>query len=160
MFKTKDSEIAIAPSNDAIYERLLNALGATELRERSDFKTNDLRMKNRSSICAEIEKYTIQQTTEYWIERLNAAGVPCGPVNNLREALVDDPQNKDQHAVVQIHHPGHGNVSMLGPPLQFDGKWRVDSTPAPALGEHTEDILSQIGLTSAEISSLRSKGAI
>ena len=160
IFRTQDSQIAIAPGNDEIYDRLLDALEARELHDRPEFKTNDLRMINRRAICDEIEKRTKVQTTAHWVEVLNAAGVPCGPVNNLRDALIDDPQNADQNAVVQVDHPGHGRVSMLGSPLKIDDTPLPISSPAPRLGEHTNEILERLGIQEVEIDALKSKGII
>jgi crotonobetainyl-CoA:carnitine CoA-transferase CaiB-like acyl-CoA transferase len=160
IFRTKDSEIAIAPGNDAIYDRLLEALGAQELRDHPDFKTNDLRLRNRAAIFAEIEKRTRNETSEYWIEALNDAGVPCGPVNNLRDALVDDPQSKDQKTVVTVEHPGFGDVSMLSSPLLFEGVKLPVNLPAPRLGEHTDEILDRIGIQRDVADELRKKGVL
>ena len=160
IFRTRDSEIAIAPGNDAIYDRLLDALGAQELRDHPDFKTNDLRLRNRVSIFTEIEKRTQTETSKYWIETLNAAGVPCGPLNNLRDALVDDPQSKDQQTVVTVEHPGYGDVSMLGSPLQFDGSKLPVNLPAPRLGEHTDEILELIGIQKDTADELRQRGVL
>ena len=160
IFRTKDSEIAIAPGNDEIYSRLLTALDANTLSERPEFKTNKLRLQNRDLICAEVESRTKKQTTAYWVKVLNDAGVPCGPVNNLRESLIDDPQNADQNAIIKVEHEGHGAVSMLGPPLQFDNSPLRVSLPAPKLGEHTEEILQRIGMNKNDIDRLKSMGAI
>src|SRR5690606_31681227 len=85
LFETADGQVAIAPSNDAMYEKLLDALELQELRTHPDFQANADRMLNRTSIKAIVEARTREQPTHYWIERLNRYGVPCGPVMNLRE---------------------------------------------------------------------------
>ena len=160
IFRTKDSEVAISPGNDAIYQKFIDALGAQELRDHPDFKTNDLRMQHRKAIHTEIEKRTKSQTSNHWITLLNAAGVPCGRVNDLRDALVDDPQNIDQQTVVRVAHPGHGEVSMLGSPLQFDGTKLPVNSPAPKLGEHTDEVLESVGISKSTVDKLKQKGVL
>ena len=113
LFRTADSEIAIAPAGEAMYLRLLRALDAEKLRGRAEFATNALRAENRAAINAEIEARTTRETSEHWIRVLNEAGVPCSPVMHL-DQVFDDPQVIDQRSVVTVPHPGHGDVSIFG----------------------------------------------
>jgi crotonobetainyl-CoA:carnitine CoA-transferase CaiB-like acyl-CoA transferase len=78
MFQTRDGEVAVAPSQEQSYQRLIDALGLAELRGDPRFATNDLRVRNRDAVNAAIEARLVTETTEYWIDKLNAAGVPCG----------------------------------------------------------------------------------
>ena len=87
MFRTRDGEVALAPSQEQSYQRLVDALGLPELRADPRFATNDLRVKNRPAINAAIEARLQTETTDHWIEKLNAAGVPCGRVMGLAEGL-------------------------------------------------------------------------
>src|SRR5438067_6346812 len=80
MFATQDGEVALAPSQEQSYQRLVDALAVPELREDPRFRTNDLRVENRAAINAAVEARLVTETTAYWIEQLNAAGVPCGRV--------------------------------------------------------------------------------
>ena len=80
MFRTRDGEVALAPSQEQSYQRLIDALGLAELRADPRFATNDLRVRNRAPVNAAIEAQLVTETTEYWIDTLNAAGVPCGRV--------------------------------------------------------------------------------
>src|SRR5438067_5996962 len=118
MFRTRDGEVALAPSQEQSYQRLIDALGLAELREDPHFAANDLRVKNRAAINAAIEARLQTETTDYWIEKLNAAGVPCGRVMGLAEVFAD-PQVIDQEMVLRQEHPGHGAVQMLGFPIKF-----------------------------------------
>ena len=111
MFRTRDGEVALAPSQEQSYQRLIDALGLAELRADPRFATNDLRVRNRAAINAEIETRLIAETTEHWIETLNAAGVPCGRVMGLAEVFAD-PQVIDQEMVLEQEHPGRGTVRM------------------------------------------------
>ena len=118
LFRTKDGAVALAPSQEQSYQRLVDALGMPELRDDPRFRTNDLRVENRRAINTAIEERLESGISDYWIERLNAAGVPCDRVMSLPEIFAD-PQAIDQEMVVDVEHPGHGEVRMLGFPVKF-----------------------------------------
>jgi crotonobetainyl-CoA:carnitine CoA-transferase CaiB-like acyl-CoA transferase len=157
LFRTADGEIAIAPAGEAMYLRLLRALDAGSLRERPEFATNALRAKDRAAINAEIEARTTRETSDHWIRVLNEAGVPCSPVMHLDQVFAD-PQVIDQQSVVTVAHPGHGDVSMLGSALHVDGAPLPVRRPAPALGEHTAEVLGELGYSTEAIIRLRERG--
>ena len=159
LFRTADGEIAIAAAGEGMYRRLLKALNAEELLQRKDFATNADRFTNRPAINAEVEARTIQFSTDHWIAIMNEAGVPCGRVMNLHEVFADA-QNIDQHVSGTIEHPGHGKVEMLTTPLRIDGAVPPLRMPAPSLGEHTDQVLSQMGYSAAQIAALRKAGVI
>jgi len=94
MFRTADGEVAIAPSSEAVYFRLLGAIGAPELRNHPDFRSNDDRVRNRRAMNVAIEERLKSGRSAYWIEKLNAAGVPCDRVMTLPEVFAD-PQTRD-----------------------------------------------------------------
>ncbi|HEX5453163.1 MAG TPA: CoA transferase [Stellaceae bacterium] len=159
MFRTKDGEVALAPSQEQSYQRLLDALDAGALRDDPRFRTNDLRVRNRAAINAEIERRLASGTTAQWIERLNAAGVPCGRVYGLADVFAD-PQIADQEMVVSREHPGHGTVRMLGFPLKFaEAPCRL-RRPAPEVGGDSDAVLAELGYTTAEIVALRQAGVV
>jgi crotonobetainyl-CoA:carnitine CoA-transferase CaiB-like acyl-CoA transferase len=157
LFRTADGEIAIAPAGEAMYLRLLRALDAESLRERPEFATNALRAKDRAAINAEIEARTTRETSDHWIRVLNEAGVPCSPVMHLDQVFAD-PQVIDQQSVVTVAHPGHGDVSMLGSALHVDGAPLPVRRAAPALGEHTAEVLGELGYSTEAIIQLRERG--
>jgi crotonobetainyl-CoA:carnitine CoA-transferase CaiB-like acyl-CoA transferase len=140
LFATSDGEIAIAPSNDAVYRRLLQALDLEALRDHPDFATNALRMRHRASINALVGAKLALQPRAHWLAVLNAAGVPCGLVQGLGEAL-ESPQAQHQQMVIEAEHPGHGVVRMLGFPIKFAAAPCQLRLPAPALGADTEAVL-------------------
>jgi CoA:oxalate CoA-transferase len=159
LFRTRDGEVAIAPSQEESYQRLLDALDLGELRQWPQFASNDLRVQNRAAINARVEARLQENTSEHWIARLNAAGVPCDRVKNLAEVFAD-PQTLDQEMVLSVDHPGHGEVKMLGFPIKFaDEPCRI-RRPAPDLGADTDAILAQMGYAPGEIARLREAGAI
>jgi crotonobetainyl-CoA:carnitine CoA-transferase CaiB-like acyl-CoA transferase len=154
MFRTKDGEVALAPSQEQSYQRLLDALDAAEMRDDPRFRTNDLRVANRAATNAEIEARLTGDTTEHWIARLNAAGVPCGRVMGLAEVFAD-PQVVDQEMVLTQHHPGHGDVKMLGFPVKFAEAPCQLRRPAPEVGGDSDAVLRELGYSAEEIAGLR-----
>jgi len=159
LFRTSDGEVAIAPSTEIVYRKLLDAIGAPELRHHPDFLTNEKRVKNRAAINAAIEARLRGNTSEHWIAVLNGAGVPCGRVMNLAEVFAD-PQVREQEMVLTVDHPGHGPVEMLGFPLKFSANPCRVRRPAPRLGADTDDVLREAGLTQTMIDNLRAKGIV
>ena len=159
MFRTQDGEVALAPSQEQSYQRLVDAIGAPELRDDPRFRTNDLRVANRAAINATIEERLCADTTEHWIERLNAAGVPCGRVMGLSEVFAD-PQVEDQEMVLTQMHPGHGAVRMLGFPIKFaEAPCRL-RRPAPEIGGDTDAVLGELGYSGEEIAGMRGAGVV
>jgi crotonobetainyl-CoA:carnitine CoA-transferase CaiB-like acyl-CoA transferase len=150
LFTAQDGEIAIAPSNDGVYAKLLAALDLEALREHADFRTNDLRVQHREAINALIHERIAQAPKAYWIQRLNAAGVPCGVVMNLAEVFAD-PQVVSQEMVLAIPHPGHGTVKMTGFPLKFREAPLAVRYAAPDLGAHTAVVLRALGYSDVDL---------
>ena len=145
LFQAADGQVAIAPSNDQVYFKLLDALGLSHLRTHPDFLTNRDRFERRSAINALIEEQTLKHSIAHWLEVLNAAGVPCGRVMNLKEVF-DDPQIRHQQMRVTIDHPRHGPLDVLGFPIKFtDDPCRMHRVP-PDLGADTKAILRRAGL--------------
>ncbi|KGD89238.1 carnitine dehydratase [Achromobacter sp. RTa] len=158
LFETADGQVAIAPSNDAMYEKFLDALELQSLRSHPDFQANADRMLNRESIKAVIEARTRQESSRYWIERLNQYGVPCGQVLNLREVF-DDPQVADQEMAIDVPHPDGQQVRMLGFPIKFAESPCRARTPAPSLGGDTVAVLRELGLPEPRIQELLAKNS-
>jgi crotonobetainyl-CoA:carnitine CoA-transferase CaiB-like acyl-CoA transferase len=159
MFRTSDGEVALAPSQEQSYQRLVDAIEAPELRDDPRFATNDLRVANRAAINEAVEAKLQSGTIVYWIEKLNAAGVPCGRVMGLPEVFAD-PQVIEQEMVLTQHHPGHGDVRMLGFPVKFADAPCALRRPAPDLGADTDAVLQEFGYSSEEIARLRKSKVI
>jgi CoA:oxalate CoA-transferase len=159
MFRTADGEVALAPSQEQSYQRLVDALEMPELRTDPRFATNDLRVANRAAMNAAIEARLATGTTAHWIETLNAAGVPCGRVMGLAEVFTD-PQVRAQEMVVTQHHPGHGDVRMLGFPIKFAEAPCQLRRPAPEVGADSDAVLAALGYSADEIARLRGDGVV
>lgn len=159
LFETADGQVAIAPSNDVVYHKLLDALELPELRTDPRFATNADRMRNRGAITEAIQTRTRQHTSAHWIERLNRFGVPCGQVLNLQEVF-EDPQVQDQRMAIDVPHGGHGDVRMLGFPIKFAQAEARPVQAAPALGADTRDVLLRFGFAQEDIRGLQERGVI
>ena len=159
LFHAIDGEVAIAPSTPPIVRRLMQELGLESLLDEPAFATNDARMANRERLKALINEKIGAATVEAWIERLNRAGVPCGRVMTL-EGVFADPQVLAQEMVIEADHPGHGPVRMTGFPVKLSATPARLRLPAPALGEHTDQILADLGYPPARIAALRTGGVI
>ncbi len=157
LFEAADGEVAIAPSNDQVYFKLLDALGLNHLRDHPSFRTNADRFAHRPEINAEIAAVTRTRPIEHWLDVLNAAGVPCGRVMGLKEVFTD-PQIRHQQMRITIDDPVHGPLDVLGFPIKFtDGPCRIHRRP-PALGADTDAILTGLGYSTEAIAALRAKG--
>jgi len=159
LFETADGQVAIAPSNDVVYHKLLDALELSELRADPRFATNADRMRNRGAITEAIQTRTRQHTSAHWIERLNRFGVPCGQVLNLQEVF-EDPQVQDQRMAIDVPHGDHGDVRMLGFPIKFAQAEARPVQAAPALGADTRDVLLRFGFAQEDIRGLQERGVI
>jgi CoA:oxalate CoA-transferase len=143
LFPTRDGQIALAPADNTFFGRLADAIGLPDLKTDPLYATNTTRVANRARINAIVGGRLATETTAYWVETLNKAGVPCGPVNGVAEAL-SDPQITEQQMVLTVPHPGHGDLRLLGFPMKFsETPCRIRRT-APGLGEHTEEILAEL----------------
>ena len=159
LFEASDGQIAVAPSNDSFYFKLLAALDLQHLKDRPEFANNSLRFEHRSAINGEINARTRLMPVAHWIEVINRAGVPCGRVLNMAEVFAD-PQTQHQQMRVTIDHPVHGALDVLGFPIKFTQAPCTMHRPPPALGGDTDAILEELGLGPAQIGHLRQAKAI
>lgn len=154
LFEALDGQVAIAPSNDTVYFKLIDALGVPELRDHPDFRTPADRFARRPGINEVINQVTRTRPIEHWVSVLNAAGVPCGRVLNLQQVF-DDPQVAHQQMRLRIDHPQHGPMDVLGFPIKFTQEpCRIHRLP-PELGADTEPVLRALGLDDDAIAHLR-----
>jgi formyl-CoA transferase len=145
-----DGYITLGSANDRLFERLCAVLGHPEWTTDPDYADATLRVRNRAALAGRIERITVRDTRQQWLARLEAAGIPCGPINNYAEAFAD-PQIRARGMVVEIEHPTLGRVRMPGSPIKMSETPPVVARRAPLLGEHTRDVLREAGYSDAEI---------
>ena len=160
MFQAKDGPMVVAVGNDGQFAKLCGLLGFPELPQDPRFLTNPLRVQHRDALIPQLEKAFAQKTAGEWITSLTQLGVPCGPLNNIQQVF-DDPHVQSRGMQVQIPHPRAGSVPALANPARLLETPPQYERPAPALGEHTREILSSVlGLTEAEIDQLAAEKVI
>jgi len=159
MFPTIDGHINIATAGSDIFIRLCDAIGASSLATDPRFTTGQSRSKHRVELNALIGEQTALKTTAEWVEALNAAGVPCGPINSI-DAVFDDPQVNHLGLAQPVHNPAIGDTQILGQALQYGDQPFSVRRPAPEIGEHSDEILAWLGYDKAAIEALHSKGTI
>ena len=159
LFPTRDGQIALAPPDDEFFGRLMDALGESALKTDPLYATQPARLVNRARINAIVGGRLAAHPTSHWVAVLNAAGVPCGPVNTIQDVF-DDPQILAQEMVMDVPHPGHGTVRMLGFPMKLSETPCQVRRPAPELGEHADEILTELGYGVTDLAALRANGVI
>jgi crotonobetainyl-CoA:carnitine CoA-transferase CaiB-like acyl-CoA transferase len=142
LFRARDGQIAVAPSNDTYVRRFLSAIGLEELLRDPTFADNAARVSNRPALNARIDAVTAGHTVEHWIRVINDAGCPCGRVLEL-DQVFDDPQVLAQDLVIEWPREDGGSIRMTGFPVKLSRTPCTLHRPPPRLGEHDEEILQR-----------------
>ena len=158
-FPTADGWVNVGAANQGNWLRLLTALEAQDLGSDPRFVQNVNRMQNLAALEAALTPLFKRRTTAEWLERLEAAGVPAGPVLDIAE-MQADPQTLAREMVVETTHPVAGRVKTIGLPLKFSETPGSVRRPAPAFGQHTREVLREHGFSDAEIDEMAAQGAI
>ncbi|HEX4174139.1 MAG TPA: CaiB/BaiF CoA-transferase family protein, partial [Acetobacteraceae bacterium] len=160
VFPTADGHIVLSIGNDPTFKRFCEAFALTHLLEDARFATNAARVQNRQLVTDTLTSVMQGQTTTWWVERLEALKIGCGPINKLSEVFAD-PHVVARGMVREMTHGSGETVKVIGNPV------RLSETPAdyriapPLLGEHTEQVLrDRLGLTASKIAGLREKGVV
>jgi crotonobetainyl-CoA:carnitine CoA-transferase CaiB-like acyl-CoA transferase len=159
VFTTADGHINIAASGQVMYRRLCEAIGANHLLEDARFRTLADRSKNRKAMNEELNRVLVARTSAEWIEMLNKAGVPSGPILNVKQVF-DDPQVQHLGLAQPVRHTERGEIRVQGLPAALSRTPGAIRKPAPVHGEHTDEILAEIGYSREEIAQLRRAGAV
>jgi crotonobetainyl-CoA:carnitine CoA-transferase CaiB-like acyl-CoA transferase len=158
-FQTSDGYINVGCGNERLWTKFCEITELRDLLRDSRFKDNALRTKNQAELSKRIEPVMRQKRTCEWMQLFDTAGIPCGPIYSLKEA-VEDPQIVSRDMVIEYEHPKVGKIKSLGFSVKFSELEFSVKLPPPLLGEHNVEILSSLGLPQAEIRELESEGVI
>jgi formyl-CoA transferase len=159
VFPTADGHVNIAASGQHMFRRLCEALEAPALVSDPDFATADKRSQNRARLNAELAKRTRHYAGAELVERLNAAGVPSGPIYAIDQVFAD-PQVQHLGVAVPMPHPQRGDVAVVNQAVALSRTPSVIDRPTPQLGQHTDEILAELGYDDAAIADLRARKVI
>jgi len=160
VFPTQDGYINIAAAGDKMWKRAAEALGAAALIDHPEHATPPLRSQNRKALNERIGEVTRTNTSAHWIEALNKAGVPCGPINTIDKTFAE-PQVQHLGIARPVNHPKLGDIKVVGQPINLsDFPQPAALKPTPDLGQHTDEVLSGLGYDQAKIAALKSSGVI
>jgi formyl-CoA transferase len=159
VFKTKDGYINIATAGQKTWQRFCEAVGATALMERPEYKTAEARSKNRDALSPEIDNYLAAATSAEWVERLNKAGVPSGPIYSIDQVFAD-PQVQHLGIVQSVTMKDKSKMRLLGQPVGLSRTPSRLAARPPDLGEHTNAILKEFGFSARDIAALHKAKAL
>ncbi|MDH4093724.1 MAG: CoA transferase [Betaproteobacteria bacterium] len=159
-FRASDGEVILACGNDNLYRKFCEAAGCPELASDARFASNGKRVENRVELTRLLGEVFRKRTKKEWVELLETASVPNGPINDLAQVF-EEPQVKARGVKVEVAHPVAGSLPMVASPMRFSDTPLEHKTPPPLLGEHTETVLREIlGKSGEEIARLRAGGVL
>jgi crotonobetainyl-CoA:carnitine CoA-transferase CaiB-like acyl-CoA transferase len=159
VFKTSDGYINIAVAGQVIWERFCSAAGHPEWVTSDDYKSGKVRSQNRDKLNADINKATETKTSAQWVDILNKAGVPCGPINSIDQVFAD-PQVKHLGMAKESHRSDGSRLGLVGQPFTLSRTPSSIAVRPPDLGEQTDEILNEFGFGAAEIKALHDKKVV
>ena len=157
--QAKDGWINLGVANDSLWRRYCDAIDRPDLRDDVRFATVADRVTHRAALMPTILELTATRTVDEWMEILGDAGVPCGRIRNVGEVCTN-PQLRERGKIVEQSHPTAGTVSTIGPPIELSDTPAAVVRAPPLLGEHTDEVLRDVGYSDQEIASFRQAGAI
>ncbi len=154
-----DGYITLGAANARSWERLAHAIGRPELLERAEYRSAEGRVESRLRLAEEIETVTTTRPRAHWLRVLDEAGVPCGPILDYEEVFAD-PQVRERGLVQEVEHPTAGRIRVVGPAVKLSETPARVRRPSPLLGEHTREVLREIGFGDEEIRALAADGVV
>jgi crotonobetainyl-CoA:carnitine CoA-transferase CaiB-like acyl-CoA transferase len=159
-FRAADGEVILACGNDNLYRKFCEAAGCPGLAADPRFATNGKRVENRSELTRLLADVFRKKTQREWLELLEAAGVPNGPINDIAQVF-EEPQVKARSVRVELEHPVAGRLALVASPMRFSATPVEYRQAPPLLGEHTEEVLRGVlGKDAAELARLRASKVI
>jgi crotonobetainyl-CoA:carnitine CoA-transferase CaiB-like acyl-CoA transferase len=158
-FEAADGPVVLAVGSESLWRLLCRSMGEPELAEDPRFRTNALRVSNYDALRAHLSARFKTRNVDEWLAHWEKAGIPCGRVRTVAEAL-DMPQVDARGLLVDVDHPVAGRGRYVGSPIHLSDAARSSRRPPPSLGQHTAEVLGELGLGVAEIAALREGGII
>ena len=158
-FETKDSYINISVFSDKLWSRFCQKLGIEYLTRDPRFDSNAKRLQHREELTAILQAIFKEKGTAEWINILEEEGIPCGSIDNYGEVFAN-PQTIKNEMVIELEHPIAGKIKVTGLPVKLQETPGSIRLPPPTLGQHTQEILTQLGYSTAEIDHLKARGVI
>jgi crotonobetainyl-CoA:carnitine CoA-transferase CaiB-like acyl-CoA transferase len=160
VFRCADGELMLVVGNDAQFARTCEVLGSPELATNAKFVKNNDRVVNGKEIMAIFAGLFLKNKVAYWLEELEKAGVPCGPVNDFAQMFAD-PHVRERGMEIKVNHPFEPELSLIRNPITFSGTPVKDYRAPPLLGADTKDVLaSKLGYDEAKLAALKKQGII
>jgi formyl-CoA transferase len=160
VFRTADGSLILACGNDNLFRKFCELAGCLALADDPRFASNGKRVENRVELTRRLNEVFLKRPTKEWIARLEAAGVPCGPINDLAQVF-SEPQALARGLRMELPHPSAGKVSLVRSPMRFSETPVEHGVPPPTLGQHTDEVLrGLLGKSEAEIQRLRAEAII
>lgn len=159
VFGTQDSFVMVGAGNDGQFRKLTQALGQPGLADDQRYATNKDRVKHRQELIDHLATLFARQTTDEWCAKISPMGIPIAPIRNIQQTF-EHPQAVDRGVVVEVDHPRAGLIKIQAPAVRYGQSKMHVVRPPPVLGQHTEEILGEIGYDERTIDGLRQQGVI
>jgi formyl-CoA transferase len=158
-YTTADGHINVAASGEGMWARLCEAIGRPELLEAAEFKGLEKRAQNRAKLNEILNQELKKRPSAQWVEMLNSAGVPCGPIYSVDQVFAD-PQVRHLGAAAEVEHPKLGRSKVVNQAVKLSRTGASIAAATPEVGQHTDEILKELGYSDADIRGLRERKAV
>lgn len=158
-FEAADGPIMIGVANDNLWRKFCGVAGLHTIVDDPKFRTNADRVRHRAETLGYVQSALAQHSVQYWNDALAGVGVPCSPINSVAQ-LLEHPHTQASGVIVEYDHETAGRLKAVAHPVLINGEQRRAGSPPPMLGQHTDDVLSELGVSAEGIEELRRAGVV